>query len=104
MFKHFLFFALTLSLAFSMVGQECPQVLERCIQNACVHAKGELTEEGICSMGPEFDTESYESGLAACNYTFEYCIENDGLVHNMSCCGPIFILLGALALIAKHAK
>ena len=55
-------------------------------------------------MGPEFDTESYESGLAACNYTFEYCIENDGLVHNMSCCGPIFILLGALALIAKHAK
>ncbi len=104
MLKHLLFSLLAFSLSFSVVGAECPQVLEQCVQNACIHSEGELNENGVCIAGPEFDAELYETDLAACNYTFDYCVENDGLVHNMSCCGPIVILLGALMLAVKYSN
>jgi len=103
MIKSLFLFVLAFSLAFSVVGAECTQILERCIQNACIHANGELNENGVCLASPEFDADVYEEDLATCNYTFEYCIENDGLVHNMSCFGPVFILLGLLTLAVKYS-
>ena len=96
MLKSALFVLLLLSLSFSVVGEQCPELNQYCIQNACSKAGGEITEYGICARGENFDESVYQESLTLCDTTYEYCIENDGVVRNMSCCGPIFIFLFAL--------
>ena len=68
------------------------------MQNACTKANGELTESGECIQIGEFDAAVYSEEIGNCNYAYNFCIENNGLVHNMSCCGPVFALLSILAL------
>ncbi len=96
MLKYALFVLLLFSLSFSVVGAQCPELKHYCIQSACPKAGGEITEYGICARGENFDESVYHKSLTLCDTTYEYCIENDGVVKNMSCCGPIFIFLFAL--------
>ena len=96
MLKHFLIFSLLISISFSVVGAQCPELNQYCIQNSCPKAGGELTEHGTCIKGETFDEQRYQKELNLCDIAYDYCIENDGVVHNMSCCGPIFIFLFAL--------
>ena len=81
------------SLAFSTTGAECPAVHDKCLQAACIHAGGEISQMGYCAKGEKFDEARYSQELSSCQQMDEFCVKNDGLIHNMSCCGPIFILL-----------
>ncbi len=72
MLKPLLLALLTFSLTFSIVGEQCPQFQENCIENACAKAKAELHEYGICVQGEEFDPEAYAAEIDACNFSYEY--------------------------------
>lgn len=96
MLKYALLGLLLFSTSFSVVGAQCPELKQYCIQNACPRAGGELTEYGTCAKAETFDESRYQEELDLCDYSYEYCVENDGVVRNMSCCGPIFIFLFAL--------
>lgn len=98
MLRQLLFAIALFSISFSIVGAQCPELKEYCIMQACTKAGGELNEYNFCAKGEDFDEDVYQEELGFCDYAFEYCIENDGVVRNMSCCGPIFILLPALIL------
>jgi hypothetical protein len=98
MLRH-IFFALALaSISFSVVGAQCPELKEYCTIQACTKAGGELNEYGGCMESEGFDESFYQEEIENCNYAFDYCVENDGVIRNMSCCGPIFILLPVLIL------
>ena len=96
MLKQIAFILLMFSLSFSVVGEQCPELKYYCIQKACPNAGGEINEYGFCAKGETFDEQIYQDELNQCDIAHEYCVENDGIVHNMSCCGPIFIFLFAL--------
>ena len=98
MLKQLIFILLLSSLSFSVVGEQCPDLAYYCVQKACTKAGGQLSEAGTCEKGGAFDEATYEEELDFCDYSYEYCVENDGVVKNMSCCGPIFIFLSALAM------
>lgn len=93
-----LFVPLLASISFAMVGSQCPEVKTNCLQSACTDAGGNITDYGACFHSPGFDEEAYDSQLAHCGGLYDFCVENDGLIHNMSCCGPIFIFLPVLML------
>ncbi|MCP4647468.1 MAG: hypothetical protein GY852_07010 [bacterium] len=96
MLRYAFFALLFISLSFSVVGEQCPDLKQYCIQNACPKAGGEINEYGFCTKGATFDEQRYQEELDLCDATNDYCVENDGVVRNMSCCGPIFIFLFAL--------
>lgn len=96
MLKQAFILLIAFSLAFPTTGAECPASNERCLQEACTRAGGDFNENSYCVKGANFDEAKYSQELSACGQLNEFCIENDGLVHNMSCCGPIFILLAVL--------
>ncbi len=104
MIKYFIFIILLSSVSFAIVGQQCPLFQEDCIAKACGIAQGELSDYGECVPTSEFDYELYTQEVERCNTTYDFCLENDGLIKNMSCCGPIFILLSTLALIVKASN
>jgi|GEM_PF-1038598 len=101
MIKQLFFLLLLAAASFAVVGQQCPQFQEHCIEQACTIAKGELSDFGECIPTSEFDYELYAQEVDRCNTTYDFCLENNGLVRDMSCCGPVFILLSTLALVAK---
>ena len=101
MLKQAFFMILLLSLAFPTTGAECPASNEKCLQEACIRAGGDFNEDSYCVKGANFDETKYSQDLEVCKQVDEFCVENDGLVHNMSCCGPIFILLAALLLLSR---
>ncbi|MBN2121991.1 hypothetical protein JW721_02955 [Candidatus Micrarchaeota archaeon] len=90
--------SLLISGAFAVTGVQCPEVKEECMNSACISAGGNISASGACMNLPDFDFELYEAHLAQCESLEEFCIENDGLVHNMSFCGPVFIFLPLLLL------
>ncbi|MBD3398245.1 hypothetical protein GF412_03565 [Candidatus Micrarchaeota archaeon] len=98
MLKQVFFSFLFLSFAFSIVGGQCPELKSLCIQEACTKAGGELDSQGFCIKISGFDEARYQEELENCDYYYSYCVENDGVVRNMSCCGPVFILLPVLIL------
>lgn len=88
---------IALSLVFPTTGAECPASNEKCLQEACTQSGGDFSQNSVCTKGAEFDNEEYGRKLQVCEQMDEFCMENDGLVHNMSCCGPVFILLALAA-------
>ena len=92
-----------LPFASSIVGEQCPDMAYYCVQNACKNSGGSMDPMGRCIAGDDFDEERYQERLNMCDETYAYCVENDGVVERMSCCGPVFILLSA-ALLALYAS
>lgn len=90
----FLLFAV-LSLTFSITGAQCPQVKQDCTFNACTKAGGEINQLGNCEKPSGFNEQIYSEELSKCETIYGYCTQNDGFVHNMSCCGPVatFVLM-----------
>ncbi len=88
------------SFSFSIIGEQCPLVYEQCLLTACETAGGHLSEYGACLKveGEEYDESLYQEEVDKCLSTNDFCIENDGLVKNMSCFGPVFMLLSVLML------
>lgn len=84
------------------MGAQCPELKEYCIQRACPGSGGELSESGSCIAKENFDAQRYQENLEICDSSYDYCVENDGVVKNMSCFGPIFIFL-FVALLALRA-
>jgi hypothetical protein len=82
----------------AMVGAQCPEVKAECMNSACAAAGGNVSTSGVCVHLENFDNETYDVHQTHCYGLYDYCIENDGLIHNMSFCGPIFIFLSALML------
>ena len=103
MLRPLFLFILLVPFAFPVVGEQCPEFQEACLQNACEKAHGELNEYGMCIQNEEFEPDVYEEEVAACNYAFDYCIENDGVFRNMSCCGPVFVLLLVFLFVARNS-
>jgi len=54
--------------------------------------------EGNCIHTENFDEARYQEELTDCDAAYEFCLENDGVVRNMTCCGPLFILFPLLML------
>ena len=101
MLKQAFILLIAFSLAFPVTGAECPASNNRCLQEACTRAGGDFNENSYCVKGANFDETGYAQSIDVCKQMDEFCVENDGLVHNMSCCGPIFILLAALLLLSR---
>lgn len=101
MLRQLLFLLAAVSIAFPVTGAECPAVHEECIRDACIHAGGEINQMGYCEKAEKFDEARYSQELSSCEQVDEFCVENDGLVHNMSCCGPVTAF--ALVLLVLYA-
>lgn len=86
------------SASFPIVAEQCPAVYEQCISEACEKAGGVQTATVSCMSQAGYDDGVYQQELGKCEATNEYCIGNDGLVRNMSCCGPVFLILSVLSL------
>ncbi|MFP3950315.1 MAG: hypothetical protein ACLFUZ_04480 [Candidatus Micrarchaeia archaeon] len=94
MLKQLLFLAFLVSFAFSIVAEQCPGVKNYCIQKACTDSGGELRDQGSCLKAGGFNETHYQQELDNCDISYEYCVESDGQwLKNMSCMGPISILL-----------
>ncbi len=94
MLKQLLLLSVLMSFAFSIVAEQCPGVKNYCIQKACTDSGGELREQGTCLKLYGFNETHYQQELENCDLTYEYCLESDGQwLKNMSCMGPISILL-----------
>jgi hypothetical protein len=85
-----------LNSAFAVTGVQCPQVKDECMNSACVAAGGNISESQACMHLEGFNNDTYAAHKAQCENLDEYCRENDGLIHNMSLCGPVFIFLPLL--------
>jgi len=96
MLKQAFILLIAFSLAFPVTGAECPASNEKCLQQACLNSGGDFNEKSYCVKGAKFDEPKYSQNLGVCAQMDEFCVENDGLVRNMSCFGPVFILLAAL--------
>lgn len=84
--------------AFAITGVQCPEVKEECLNSACAAAGGNATASGACMHFEGFSNDTYDAHKVQCESLNEFCVENDGLIHNMSFCGPVFIFLPLLML------
>ncbi len=94
---------LLLPAAFPML-MDCNEMEKICFEAVCEQAGGIPGEYSGCSETPDFDPDFYMNATEECRIMTAQCIESGGAVlppRNMSCCGPVFILLLALA-IAFH--
>lgn len=98
MIKPLFLFILLASLTFSIVEAQCPELKEYCIKRACPGAGGETDDSGACIKNEDFDAQRYQENLEICDSSYDYCVENDGVVHNMSCFGPVLIFLSVILL------
>jgi hypothetical protein len=96
MLKHALFALLLFSLSFSVVGSQCHDLEKYCKEKSCTTAGGEINDYNTCSKPEGFNKEVYQEELDNCQFNYEYCLENDGMAKDMTCCGPMFIFLFAL--------
>ncbi len=96
MLKYAFFALLLFSLSFSVVGAQCHDFEQYCKKESCTRAGGQINEYNTCSKPEGFNEEIYKEELDNCAFNYDYCVENDGVVRNMSCCGPVFIFLFAL--------
>mgnify|MGYP006286653659 CR=1 FL=1 len=98
MLKQLLLISLLIPAAFSIVAEQCPGVKNYCIQKACTDSGGELRDQGSCLKSGGFNETHYQQELDNCDMSYDYCVESDGQwLKNMSCLGPISILLCASA-------
>ncbi len=93
MLKQAFLLLIAFSLAFPTTGAECPASNEKCLKESCTQSGGDFNENNYCVKGQKFDETKYSQELTVCQQMNDFCIQNDGLVHNMSCFGPIFMLL-----------
>ena len=104
--RHLALFLLALPLVFSITGMVCDDFEEMCLESACKQAGG-FTEGTVpCSPNEEFDNALYANMTLECARLKQQCIETDGFLvppRNMTCCGPMLVLLAALAF-SSHIK
>jgi hypothetical protein len=96
----FLFFFSSISSAY--MAADCSEIERLCIENACAYSNGEVYD-GECIEGEDFDSLYYQNATGECALLKERCEESSGFMlpsRNMSCCGPVFVLLAVLGFAA----